>query len=185
MGFVEKEFRNIRAEGLERQWIAVPSTAALAWIPYDGSADAMGDSPLRERYERDLAVRLLFASGNPEPQAEFPGDVRFADRLGLGDFRAAIALRRPRLAINAQRQPVALRVGTLYRMGRTPIPFGRDRIQVQLAGREQAPGAGCLMPHTFCHDRALRFGNGFALGQTSLGYDGRFFLRGYSLAWAM
>ena len=106
----------------------------------------MGDSPLRERYERDLAVRLLFASGNPEPQAEFPGDVRFADRLGLGDFRAAIALRRPRLAINAQRQPVALRVGTLYRMGRTPIPFGRDRIQVQLAGREQAPGAGCLRP---------------------------------------
>ena len=42
-----------------------------------------------------------------------------------------------------------------------------------------------VMPHTFCHDRALRFGNGFALGQTSLGYDGRFFLRGYSLAWAM
>ncbi len=37
-------------------------------------AKSLGDSPLRERYEADTAVRLLFASGNPEPQAEFSGD---------------------------------------------------------------------------------------------------------------
>ena len=145
-GFKEEEFRNVKAEGLERSWISAPSTAAIGWIPYYGCAEGLGDSPLRERYERELAVRLLFASGNPEPQVEFPGDVRFVDRLGLGDFRAAIALRRPRLAINAQRQPVALRVGTLYRMGRTPMPIGRDRIQVQLLGREQARGGGRLRP---------------------------------------
>ena len=53
---------------------------------------------------------------------------------------------------------------------------------LMITQRLQAQG---LMPHTFCHDCTLRLGNGFALGQTSLGYDGRFFFRGYSLACPM
>lgn len=134
-GFVEKEFRNLKAEGIERSWVAGASAAAIGWIPYYGSAEALGDSPLRGKYEKEQAVKLLFASGNPEPQASFPGDARFADRLGLGDFRAAIALRRPRLALNAQRQPLAVRVGVLRRMGNTPIRFPGNKFEVQAPGR--------------------------------------------------
>ena len=164
--FIDKEFRNLAVKGPERSWISAPSTAAIGWIPYYGGAEALGDSPLRERYEADAAVRLLFASGNPEPQAEFSGDARFADRLRLGDFRAAVAVRRPRLALNAKRKPVAVRVGTLYRIGRTPVPFGREVVQLQLAGRELGPGTGCLLPDVRFSEEGveLRFEYLFKLG---------------------
>ncbi|MBI2689967.1 MAG: hypothetical protein HYX27_26990 [Acidobacteria bacterium] len=81
-------------------------------------------------------MRLLFASGNPEPQPEFWSDVRFWDRLALGDFRAALALRRPRVFFDAQGRPVSVRMETLRRVGRTPIPYGREFLQIQMKGRE-------------------------------------------------
>lgn len=139
---IDELYRKSGFDGPEWRWISAPSTAAIGWIPYYGSAGALGESPLRGIYEEELGVRLLFASGNPEPQPEFSGDVQFVDRLGLLDFRAVIALLKPRLAINDRRKPVALRVGTLSQVGTTPIRVGRGRIQIQLAGRERASKFG-------------------------------------------
>jgi hypothetical protein len=153
-------------DGPEWRWISAPSTAAIGWIPYYGSAEALGESPLRGLYESDLAVRMLFASGNPEPQPEFSGDIRFADRLGLLDFRGIVALRRPRLAVNSRRKPVALRVGTLIQVGTTPIPAGRGRVQIQLAGRNSTSKFGGAGPEVrFTKDGVhLRYEHRFKLG---------------------
>jgi len=164
--FVDEEFRNPAIDGLERSRIEAPSMAAIGWIPYYGVSEAFGELPLRKRREDDLATRLLFASGNPEPQREFSGETRFMDRLRLDDFRASVSLRRPSLAIDSQRRPVAVRVGEFHRVGRTPIPFGRERLQIQLSGRDNTPPSGRrLLDVRFRRDGVeIRFESLFKLG---------------------
>lgn len=143
---MEKVFRNEGVESRENSWIEAPSMAAIGWIPYYRSSEALGNVPMRKCHQESQATRLLFASGNPEPQSEFSGDIRFIDRLGLRDFRAAVAVRSPRLVISEKREPVALRVAELHQVGPTPVPFFRGHLDIGMAGRDQVPRSGRLLP---------------------------------------
>ena len=133
--FVEKIFPNPTESGTEHLSLYGPSTAAIGWIPYYGIGDAFTKSDWRTAFHNERPIRMLFATGNPEPQPEFSGPVRFADRLDLGDFRAAVAIRTPVLGLDVRRRPVSFRFGQFLRVGRTPIPFMRESLQIQLPGR--------------------------------------------------
>lgn len=145
--FVEKVFQNLTESGSEYLSLYGPSTAAIGWIPYYGIGDAFSKPEWRNAYHDEFFIRMIFATDNPEPQQEFSGPVRFADRLDLGDFRAALAIRTPVLGLNEQRKPVSLRFGQFMRVGRTPLPFGRESVQIQLQGRGTGePRSGGVTP---------------------------------------
>lgn len=105
-------------------FIEAPDLACLSWIPFYESREDLGPCPLKENWDTEPAIPLMLKHGNVPPIEQFDDDAQFLRLLLLREFRAAVAIVRPRLFLDANRQITGVDFLYLHEVGYTPLRKG-------------------------------------------------------------
>jgi hypothetical protein len=121
-----KEFERIEYSwdgGRRAATVFEGQTATLVgWIPFHPDQARLPEGFLRERYPRELNIRLLLGSGNNPPPERFKsGRNDLLRYVASRDFRGAIAIDAPILHVDANGKPVKFEFDVIARVGTTPM----------------------------------------------------------------